>query len=155
MHPRQGIRDEISSILTAVDWAGLLGYTVNVKNAQILGINDNDLPAISVIYTDNQGGEDVVQEEDTPGDNNLERRQLIISVEVMAMLDDQKATADQADDISEVVEDTMAKNITLNEKADSTEFYRVRFGSNPDGSKPARLVENLFRVHYQTIKAGA
>lgn len=156
-HPRQLIRDEIYSLLAAgqatIDAAA--GESVTIYNARILTVDGSSLPAISVTYTEQQGGEDVNQDEQRPGDYNAEDRTLIISIEVMTKRDTDKNAADQNDDICAAVEDIMAKNITLNSKADNIELYRIRFKSDPEGDGAARFIENLYRVNYKTIKAGA
>ena len=153
-HPRQTIRDEIHSILTAaqatIDAAA--GQAVTIYNARILTINDQNLPAVTVRYTEDQGGEDIDQKDQTPGDYNHSERELIISIEVMTMRDDEKASADQNDDICNAIEDVMAQNLDLNGNAANTEFYRVRFRSDPEGNRPARFIENLMRVFYITNK---
>ena len=96
----------------------------------------------------------MTESELNPDDNNLEQRELIISVEVMTLRTEAKDAADDADDISQLVEDELHKNITLNKKCDSIELFRIRFGSSSEGTGPVRLIENLFRVRYQINKAG-
>lgn len=156
-HARQLIRDEVVNVLEAEQAAldAAAGEAVTVFNAKILTVDDQNLPAVSVVYTEDQGGEDVREIELRPGDYNHQERELILSVEVMTMRDDDKTAADQADDIANAVENIMNKNITLNGKAAAIELYRVRFRSSPEGKGPARLIENLYRTHYITNKAGA
>ena len=150
-HARQLIRDEITSVIDGISFAPLV---VKVFNAKILTVDQKDLPAVSVLYTENQGGEEVTESELNPGDNNLEQRELIISVEVMTLKPIAKDSADDADDISQLIEDELHENITLNGKCDSIELFRIRFGSSAEGTGPVRLIENLFRVRYQINKAG-
>ena len=150
-HPRQLIRDQIFAILD--NYAGL--SSVNVYNSRMISIRDDKLPAVSVRYSETQDGEEVTTEEDRPDDYNYSQRELSISIDVITQNSDDKAASDQNDDICNEVEDAMAKNINYPDKWENAELYRVRFRSDVDGEKAIRSAENLYRLNYKTLKAGA